>query len=282
MKDFNGLKGAGRLKDFVLNHKKIIAIVLCLIVFGMLLDAFFKFDMKFKDDMSKELKVISECGSSAGMSSYVSVINDSGISEFIDETVIRNGDTDGSRLAITCNVDWGEDVIPDILDTLEENNVRITFFVTGKWAEKNPRMLRTMYLKGHEIQSHGYGHKLCSQVTESEVRSEIEKTSDILHNLIGVRPDIFAPPSGDFDSNTVRICRDMGLKLSLWSADTIDWRDGSTSDVIYDRIMSKELNGAIILMHPKEETAKALPRLLSAFKDKKLEAVTLSELIAEK
>ncbi len=278
----NNFKNLSRLWDIVRNYRKIIAIILCLLVFFLLLDAFFKFDMKFKDDMSKELKVISECGPTSGMSSYVNVMNNSEISEIADEIIIRSGAVGSKKLAITCNVDWGEDIVPGMLDVFDENGVRITFFVTGKWAEKNPRMLRTMYLKGHEIQSHGYGHKLCSQVTAGEVKSEIEKTSDILHNLIGKRPNIFAPPSGDFDENTVKICKNLGYKLSLWSADTIDWRDGSTADVIYNRIVEKELDGAIILMHPKEETLKALPRLLETFKERGIEAVTLSELIEEK
>lgn len=279
MKDLNNFKNVSRLWDIVKNYKKIIVIILCLLVFFWLLDAFFKFDMKFKDDMSKELKVISECGPAAGMSSYVNVMNNSEVSEIADDVIIRSGDVGSGKLAITCNVDWGEDIVPGMLDVFEENDVRITFFVTGKWAEKNPRMLRTMYLKGHEIQSHGYGHKLCSQVTASEVKSEIEKTSDILHNLIGKRPDIFAPPSGDFDENTVKICKNLGYKLSLWSADTIDWREDSTADVIYNRIMEKELDGAIILMHPKEETLKALPRLLETFKERNIEVVPLSNLI---
>ena len=45
--------------------------------------------------------------------------------------------------------------------------------------------------------------------------------------------------------------------MILWSAVTIDWKEGSTASVIYDRIMKKETDGAIVLMHPKPETVKA-------------------------
>jgi len=201
--------------------------------------------------------------------------------ETAQEILIRSGDTSSDRLAITCNVDWGEEVIPEMLDILYENDVRITFFVTGKWAQKNPKLLREMYIYGHEIQSHGYSHKLCSQVAENEVISEMEKTEDIIFKILGVKTDIFAPPSGDFDEKTIRICKEKGYRMCLWSADTIDWKEGSTADVIYYRIMGKELKGAVILMHPKEETVKALPRLLEAFKKEGLEPVTVSELMHE-
>ena len=69
--------------------------------------------------------------------------------------------------------------------------------------------------------------------------------------------------------------------MILWSADTIDWRDGSTADVIRQRILEKELDGAIVLMHPKEETAKALPGLIDEIRQRGIEPVTLSELLGE-
>ena len=67
--------------------------------------------------------------------------------------------------------------------------------------------------------------------------------------------------------------------MILWSADTIDWREGSTADVIHQRIMEKESDGAIVLMHPKEETVKALPGLIDAIRQKGIEPVKLSDMI---
>jgi hypothetical protein len=77
--------------------------------------------------------------------------------------VIRNGLPNSGQVTFSCNVDWGEEVIPDMLKIFDENQINITFFVSGKWAEKHPDLLREMYAAGHEIQSHGYSHKLCSQ-----------------------------------------------------------------------------------------------------------------------
>ena len=238
----------------------------------------------YMEKMGNEVRVITDCGdgsSKKSANSYASITSDPDTLALAPEVVIRTGDVTGNRLAITCNVDWGEEVIPEMLEILYTNDVRITFYVTGKWAEKNPDMLRKMYIHGHEIQNHGYSHKLCSQVAESEVRSEIKKTEDAIFKTLGIKTDIFAPPSGDFDERTIRICSEMGYRMSLWTADTIDWKEGSTADVIYNRIIGKELKGAIILMHPKEETVKALPELLEAFKEKNLEPVTVSELMAE-
>ncbi|MBR2002501.1 MAG: polysaccharide deacetylase family protein [Firmicutes bacterium] len=175
------------------------------------------------------------------------------------------------RTGLTMNVDWGEEELPKILDLLKERNVKITFFVSGKWAEKNPKLLRRMYIEGHEIGSHGYGHKLCSQISTEQIREELEKTEQAIEPLLdGEQLSLFAPPSGDYDEKTVDLCRELGYKLTLWSADTIDWKEGSTAEVITKRVLKKNLDGAIVLMHPKPETVKALPQILDGIEEKGL------------
>lgn len=222
----------------------------------------------------EELSFVTECGDDAQMTSYV-------LGGYKDDqtVVVRSGPEGCGKMTFACNVDWGEEVIPDLLDILKEKDVTITFFVTGNWASKNTSLLRKMYLAGHEIGNHGYGHKLCSQISENELRSEIEKTENAISDAIGVKTSYFAPPSGDFSDKTVEFCRSEGYRMILWSADTIDWREGSDARTIFDRVMKKEMDGAIVLMHPKPETAKALPDLIDAVREKGIEPVSLSELL---
>lgn len=225
-------------------------------------------------EAQKELSFVTRCGEGAWMTSYL-------LEDYEDDgTVVRSGKEGCGKMTFTCNVDWGEELIPQMLEILKDKNVKITFFVTGNWASKNPELLRKMYLAGHEIGSHGYGHKMCSQISDDELRSELEKTEKAICRAIGVRPVYFAPPSGDFSSATVDVCRQEGYRMILWSADTIDWREGSTADVIYERIMKKETDGAIVLMHPKEETVKALPDLIDSIRERGAEPVLLTELLA--
>lgn len=260
------------LKNFLQKYRTAASALIFLFFIFILLNIFFYFDSCYREQMTHQLTFMTQCGSKPDGTSGISTAKNGNI-------VFRSGDTTSDMLTVTCNVDWGEDVIPDMLDILDEYNVKVTFFVTGKWAERNPDLLRKMYIRGHEIQNHGYSHKLCSQVTVSEIENEIDKASGIISRIIGKKPDIFAPPSGDFDENTINLCKKKGYMISLWSADTIDWREGSTADIIYDRVTKKDLNGAVILMHPKPETVKALPRLLKYFRDQKLTPVILSELI---
>jgi len=77
---------------------------------------------------------------------------------------IRSGNNK-DYIAFTCNVDWGNEEIPLMLEILEKNNLRITFFVTGRWAKNNPELLKEIYNKGHEIGNHGYGHRMHSKLS---------------------------------------------------------------------------------------------------------------------
>jgi len=180
----------------------------------------------------------------------------------VESRIIRNGAAGNNVCTFACNVDWGEDVIPDMLKVFKEKNVNVTFFVTGRWAENNKELLKQMYEEGHEIQSHGYSHALCSDISSEKVEEEITKTEAAIIDALCIKPNYFAPAAGDYDARTVEIAERLGDKVVLWTSDTIDWREGSTASVIVQRIMSKPLDGSIILMHPKPETLKALPDLI--------------------
>ena len=256
--------------------KNKLTILMCFIIFFsvILLSAGIDaLEENVADGADKNLSFVTECGASTTVTSYVMGNYEK------DDTVVRSGEQGCGKMSFTCNVDWGEEVIPDMLKIFDEKDMKITFFVTGSWASKHPDLLREMYLKGHEIGSHGYGHKMCSQISDNELRSELEKTEKAIDDAIGIRPRYFAPPSGDFNEKTVNFCRANDYRMILWSADTIDWREGSTAEVIHQRIMSKELDGAVVLMHPKEETVKALPGMIDAIREKGIQPVKLSQMI---
>ncbi len=53
----------------------------------------------------------------------------------------------------------GNEYIQPILEVFNDHNIKITFFVTGKWAEKKSRDIKKkIFEKGHEIGNHGYNH----------------------------------------------------------------------------------------------------------------------------
>ncbi len=197
------------------------------------------------------------------------------------EEPIRSGDTNLNKMAFTCNVDWGNEEIPKILDILDKNNIKITFFITGRWAKNNPELLKEIYDRGHEIGNHGYGHKMHSKIGREGNINEIKTTEDIIKEVLAYKTKLFAPPSGDFNETTVAVAKELGYKTILWSVDTIDWRKDSTSSVIVNRVMKKPHKGAILLMHPKPATVEALPVIINNISKEGIAIGTVSQLIGE-
>ncbi len=192
---------------------------------------------------------------------------------------IYQGNTDEKAVALTFNVDWGENYIPDMLQILEKNNVKATFFITGRWAANNPELTKRIAEKGHELGNHGYSHASPNNLSRAGNRKEIEKTLQILKDITGMETNLFAPPYGEANKHVLLAAQDLNHRTILWSVDTIDWREDTTSEEIIQKIKTKAHNGAIILMHPTPQTVSALPEIISFFKENNYKLGKVSEII---
>lgn len=59
--------------------------------------------------------------------------------------------TEEKKVALTINCAWNADDIDKILEILEQNNVKITFFMVGDWIDKYPEYVKKINEAGHEI-----------------------------------------------------------------------------------------------------------------------------------
>lgn len=194
---------------------------------------------------------------------------------------IFQGNSGQKAVAITVNVDWGEEYIPQMLKEFDTAGAKVTFFVTGKWAEKHPDLLKQMDKAGHSIQNHGYKHCHFNSLSAGEGSQEIKKAEDVIYKAIGKRSSYFASPYGEYNKNVIEAATGINYKLIMWSCDTIDWQKPSPETIV-SRVMKKVHNDAIILMHPTDPTVKALPEILKQLKAENYKMVTLDKIIIEK
>lgn len=199
--------------------------------------------------------------------------------DVFNENLYYQGTKDEKIISFACNIDWGNEYIDDMLQIFKENNIKITFFPTGRWAENNIELLKTIDIEGHEIGNHGYNHLDYDTLSYEKNYEEIEKAHMIIKDIIGKSPIYFAPPSGAYNDYTLEAARDLNYKVILWSIDTIDWRKDSVKEVIIKRVIDKIHNSAIILMHPTNETVKALPEIIDFLFEKKYKIGTISDVI---
>ncbi len=200
---------------------------------------------------------------------------------------IEQIETDNNVIALTINVDWGDEFIPGILSELKKANAKVTFFVTGRWAKEHPDLLKAMAADGHEIENHGYSHPHPDNISVTANQEEIRKTESIIQEIIGIKTNLYAPPYGEKGASGLKAAEQLGYKTILWTLDTVDWRTDSTPEVIAQRILNPKQRfgimpkkqGAIVLMHPKANTLKALPVILQQLIKENFQMLPLRELI---
>lgn len=195
---------------------------------------------------------------------------------------ISKVNTDEKIVAIACNVYEGREELNKILEVLNKKKIHISFFIGGVWAQKNKDMLLKLKNSGHDIQNHGYNHKLPSTLSKEKNIKEIKATEELIYSVTGIRTTLFEPPSGDYDENTLSIVNSLGYKTVTWSIDTIDWRKDATSELILGRVKKKLHPGGIILIHPKPVTAQTIESLLDYLELEGYKVTSVSDLIEYK
>lgn len=198
---------------------------------------------------------------------------------FFHDDVYYKGSKEVNTIAFACNIDWGNEYIPEMINIFKEENIKITFFPTGSWAEKNPSLLKLIDDSDHEIGNHGYSHKDYSKLNFIENREEILKADKVIKNITGISPKFFAPPSGAFNEDTIKAAKEVNYDIIMWSVDTIDWREDSTKEKIIERVVSKADNSGIVLMHPTKQTVEALPTIIKQLKQEGYEIGRITDIM---
>lgn len=181
-------------------------------------------------------------------------------------------------VSLCINVDWGEDYIPAMLETLKAHNAKATFFLTGRWTEKFPDTARLIKTYGMEIGNHGLKHNSPNGMSYEENLADIRAAEEIISEVLHVKTMLFAPASGEIEEQVQQAAEDAGYQLILWSVDTIDWQKPS-EETIVARVLDKAKDGSIVLMHPTEHTSAALDKILTGLEERNLKTLPVSQLI---
>lgn len=177
------------------------------------------------------------------------------------------------------NCAWSADDIDRILETLEKNEVKITFFIVGEWAEKYPEAVKKIYEAGHEIGTHSNTHPHVEQLSAEKNLEEIKLGVEKLQKITGEQTRLYRTPYGEYNDTVINTARENGYYTIQWNIDTLDYK-GLTGDEMWGRIKEKLQKGSIILTHNgTEHTADSLDMLLKNIKTNGYQVTTVSDLI---
>ena len=173
-----------------------------------------------------------------------------------------------NKIALTFDCAWGNSNTDLLLQLLKDADTKATFFVTGEFCDKYPEDVKKMYDAGHEIGNHSDVHPHVEGININDLIEDTRECSRKIKMITGEEPKLYRAPYGEYDNNVVNTIEGMGLKMIQWSVDSIDWQEPD-ADTITKRICDGTVSGSILLFHNDlENTAQALPDLLTALKQK--------------
>ncbi|MFC8371124.1 polysaccharide deacetylase family protein [Streptomyces sp. CB02400] len=137
---------------------------------------------------------------------------------------------------------------PHILDTLARYEVRAMFFVCGEMAAYNRDLLARMADEGHVVGNHTWSHPLLTRLRRARIRSEMERTSDIVEQAYGERPEWFRAPYGAWNRAAFQLGAELGMEPLAWTVDTLDWTEPGTRTIV-ERVEDGAAPGVVVLSH---------------------------------
>lgn len=190
-------------------------------------------------------------------------------------------ETDEKVVALSFDAAWGNDDTQEILDILERQDIKVTFFMTGGWVEAYPEDVKRIYEAGHELGNHSENHLHMSDLSMSEIEEEIMLVHNRVKELTGYDMCVFRPPYGDYDNDVITGVENCGYYAIQWDVDSLDWKDYGVDSIIQTVTCHENLGcGSIILCHNGAKyTADALEEMIITLKEQGYSFVKMSDLI---
>jgi peptidoglycan/xylan/chitin deacetylase (PgdA/CDA1 family) len=200
-------------------------------------------------------------------------------SPFVVKGEISRGNPAKKQVIFTFDAGAGTNSLQKILAVAKQHNVKVTFFSTGKFAEKNPDLIKQISAEGYEIFNHTYSHPHLTQITNEQIKEELDKTEHIISSLTDkITKPYFRPPYGDRNSHVLEVAKENGYQSVFWTLDALDWMADKTEDQVKNRIYSNLKNGAIILMHVGDNiTGDILDEVFTKIENDNYKIVSLTE-----
>lgn len=167
-----------------------------------------------------------------------------------------------------------------ILDTLAQENVKATFFITG-YGAKHRDLVERIHREGHELGPHTVTHANLSQLSVAGIHEELDPVVKVIEEVTGKKPKWLRPPFGAYNQTVIDVARnDYGMGILNWTDGSLDWegtKDGyKNPNIVVKDTMEQLYPGAVVLMHDTlRHTAEALPEIIKQMKSQGYEFVVL-------
>ncbi len=184
--------------------------------------------------------------------------------------------------------DGPSQVTSKILDILDQENIKATFFVLGENATNHPNILERIIDEGHSIGNHTYSHQYVNLYSSfSNYFEEIQRTEQIIFDITGKRTSLTRAPGGTYlkwDSFYFYYMDQADYIVYDWNVDSGDSKRKAvdTKEIIKTIKNSRLADKLIVLMHDSEghdSTLKALPAIIQYYRSLGYQFKPITEMV---
>lgn len=197
-----------------------------------------------------------------------------------------------NSLALTFDDGPNPAVTPQLLDLLDQYQVRATFFLIGRFVRACPKLARETAARGHSLGNHTDSHRSLVWMSRSRIAEELNRCQQSIAEAAGNVPRWLRPPFGFRGPQLDAVVRRQGLcGVVMWSVLAFDWKPQPAARVI-ERLRraasgaGRRRHGEILVLHDGDHRALggdrshvvgALEYWLPRWRDAGLEFVTIDE-----
>jgi len=135
-----------------------------------------------------------------------------------------------------------------LLEILEREGVRATFFLIGKHVSRYPELAERLAKSGHAIGSHSNSHFLLPALSANALEKDLRSANTAIEDATGQKPKLFRPPYGIIDNRSAQCLKDLEMEIVYWGSVPEDWQGVGTKSVV-ERVTSTMQNGKLIVLH---------------------------------
>lgn len=145
--------------------------------------------------------------------------------------------------------------VKEIVEVLNENEVKGTFFLCERYILSHADLVRHMVNTGHLIGNHTSNHKnmpsLANKNTFDEYLNEVKSVEIAYKKVTGKEMEkVYRDPRGEWSYRDLQIMKDLGYRTYFYSANYLDWEGDTSLEYTLKELMKRYHNGAIYLLHP--------------------------------
>jgi peptidoglycan-N-acetylglucosamine deacetylase len=159
------------------------------------------------------------------------------------------------------------EITPWVLDELQKNNIKATFFCVGQNVLLYPELFKRIIKEGHSVGNHTMQHEKGWKLSRNEYINSIEKANEL------IKSNLFRPPYGKMSyQQYLEVSKK--YKIIMWSWLSYDFDKKLNFEKILSNARNKIKGGDIIVLHDNKKTKDRLhlilPELITICQEKKL------------